>query len=100
MSSLERSEGTPMKIISAAILIASVPLATANAQLGKDASYFCTAEFAGGIFYDAETRKWKGSALSANNRLSFALNSYELVCRRSWEATKQFTITRSLLPKH
>jgi hypothetical protein len=35
------------KILSAAILIASVT--PASAQLGKDASYFCTTEVAGGL---------------------------------------------------
>jgi hypothetical protein len=56
------------KILSAAILIACVSFSTANAQFepGKDATYFCNAEFAGGLAYDEPTKKWKGTALDAN----------------------------------
>jgi hypothetical protein len=56
-----------MKILSAAILIASVPLSTASAQLGKDASYFCAADFTGGVIYDEGIKKWKGTADGNDN---------------------------------
>jgi hypothetical protein len=55
-----------MKILSAAILIASV--SPAIAQLGKDASYFCITEFAGGAVYSGITKKWEGTTFRAGNR--------------------------------
>lgn len=60
-----------MKISSAAILIASVT--TASAQLGKDASYFCTAEIAGGLAYDEGLKKWKGTGLRTEQKFVLRL---------------------------
>src|SRR5262245_791823 len=54
------------KILSAAILFACVPLSTVNAQLGKDASYFCTEEVAAGLAYNERMKKWNGTALNTN----------------------------------
>jgi len=62
-----------MKILSTAILIACVPLTTASAQLGKDASYFCIAEIAGGLSYDQGLKKWKGAEFSTNGRFVLRL---------------------------
>src|SRR5262245_7729041 len=62
-----------MKVLSAATLIAGVPLTTANAQLGKDASYFCTEEFAGGIVYDEHAKKWMGSAFRTDHKFVLRL---------------------------
>ena len=62
-----------MKILSAAILIACVPLTTASAQPGNDASYFCTEEVSGGLAYDVRMKKWKGTALNTNRRFVLRL---------------------------
>jgi len=86
-----------MKILSAAILIASVPVTSANAQLGKDASYFCISEFAGGVAYDQATKKWKGTALRTNNkfvlRLKFVNSRVEKTFFRGDEIVHDYNIT-------
>src|SRR5262245_50753706 len=64
-----------MKILSPAILIASVPLSTASAQfeLGKDASYFCTVEAVGGLAYNERTKKWEGTSFIADDKFVLRL---------------------------
>jgi len=61
-----------MKILSAAILIASVTSANAQFVPSGDASYLCTAEIAGGLAYDDEMKKWKGTTFETDKkRMSF-----------------------------
>src|SRR5215467_6222229 len=62
-----------MKTLSAAILITCVPLTTTNAEFGKDASYFCIAEFAGGLAYDERMKKWKGTAIRIEQKFVLRL---------------------------
>lgn len=55
--------------------LAFVPPTSASAQfqLGKDTSYFCVGEFAGGISYDEATKKWKGTAFRADEKFVLRL---------------------------
>ena len=56
-----------MKILSATILIACVPLTIASAQFDRDVSYSCTTKAAGGLFYDAATKKWIGAVFRTDD---------------------------------
>jgi hypothetical protein len=84
-----------MKILSAAILIASVT--TANAQLGKDASYFCIAEVVGGLAYDAGMKKWKATSFRADKkfilRLKFLNNRLEKSVFNQDETVYDYNVT-------
>jgi hypothetical protein len=84
-----------MRILSAAILIASVT--TASAQLGKDASYFCLAEAVGGLSYDERTKKWIGSSLRADKkfvlRLKFLNNRVEKSIFNQDETVYDYNVT-------
>jgi|SRR6185369_3459648 hypothetical protein len=72
-----------MKILSAAILIACAPFSTASAQLGKDASYFCTTEVAGGLTYDVGMKKWKGTAFNADGKFVLRLKHLRTRAQKS-----------------
>jgi hypothetical protein len=76
-----------MKTLSAAILIACVPLTTANAELGKDASYFCIAEFAGGLAYDERMKKWKGTAFRKEQKFVLGLKHLRTQAKSAFTET-------------
>jgi len=86
-----------MKILSAAILIACVPLSTANAQLVKDASYFCVAEVVGGLAYDAGMKKWIATSFRAEKkfvlRLKFLTNRVEKSVFNQDETVYDYNVT-------
>ena len=73
-----------MKVLSAAILIACVPFSAASAQLGKDASYFCVAEFAGGLIYDEGMKKWKSGALRIEEKFVLRLKHLRTRVQKSY----------------
>ena len=56
-----------------AALLVPPTSAGAQFQLGKDASYFCVTEFAGGLSYDEATKKWKGTVFNANDKFVLRL---------------------------
>ena len=83
-----------MKTLSAAILIACVPLTTANFELGKDASYFCIAEFAGGLAYDERMKKWKGTAFRKEQKFVLRLKHLRTQAKSAFtEAVYDYNVT-------
>lgn len=65
------------KILAAAILIACVPLGMANAQLGKDASYFCAEDISAGLVFDQRTKQWKSTTFRADKKFVLRLKLLE-----------------------
>jgi hypothetical protein len=55
-------------IVNLSIAIAACSWADFALGQSKDAAYYCVAEFAGGLAYDAGTKKWQGASFRTDNK--------------------------------
>jgi hypothetical protein len=84
------------------LFIAIAACSWADFALGqsKDAAYYCVAEFAGGLLYDATAKKWQGASFRADNkfvmRMKYVGSRIEQSGSSDWSITEYMvTITEA-----
>jgi hypothetical protein len=78
--------GVPMRLILGSALVSLLLVGGANAQELKSASYYCTAHFSGGLFYDAKKKSWDSATFNPGDRFLLRIQ-YERTRKIKDEAT-------------